>query len=159
MISLISISQNYDKLIQNELKNGCFKASFQNLSNDGVALINIAKKRYINPVQPEDDSNIRAADWIISNLLTSCFDYGIKVMAYDKSIDLLDSENILKELSEKISTKARYFFLIKKGQGELYDSKNDFELVGYFKCVRNKRNSMELMADYIAQKMKESIQK
>ena len=148
MISLISLSQDYDKLLQNELKNGCFKASFQNLSNEGIALI-----------------NINAADRSTSDLLTSCFDYGIKVMSYDKSIDLLDSENILKELSEKISTKARYFFLIKGEQGELYDSKNDFELVGYFKCLKTelrpykKRKPMcEIMANHVAKKMKESIQ-
>ena len=149
MISLISLSQDYDKLLQNELKNGCFKASFQNLSNEGIALI-----------------NINAADRSTSDLLTSCFDYGIKVMSYDKSIDLLDSENILKELSEKISTKARYFFLIKGEQGELYDSKNDFELVGYFKCLsfnkflkwEKNKTILRLMANHVAKKMKESIQ-
>ncbi|MDC1362092.1 hypothetical protein N8203_03200 [Crocinitomicaceae bacterium] len=163
-LSVSLFGQNYDKLLQSELEKGCFKTSFQNLSNEGIALINVAKK--INTLNyTQVNANINRAERNISDLLTACFDYNIKVMAYDKSIDLLDSENILKELSEKISTKARYFFLIREGQGELYDAQNDFELTGYYKCLQTsgigykKSKIIEgLMVSMIAKKMKEAIQ-
>tara|TARA_B100000524_G_C23642659_1_gene367268 strand:- start:1292 stop:1825 length:534 start_codon:yes stop_codon:yes gene_type:complete len=163
--SLLSIAQSDREILENLIGNGCFKASFQKLNNEGIALINITQDSYSTLSLNSDKSRVSTQ---ISDVMTALFDEGIKVMSYDVKIEVTDVSKILLDIKNKYTTGARYFFLIDKDKGVLYD-RNDNSMVGYFKCLMTVTGGKEkigmkdvdkvrrIKCAYIAEKVKASI--